>query len=178
MFLSIFLYQKYPFCPNLCIWLVAMATDRLKLPNIYLNKSPKGQRSLTWVQCAKVKCGHFKRIRSKTTAKRWRHHFPHYKSMGAFRCHENQSFNPICPKTLCSLSPTQMMLPIHIKFDIRSKMWNFRHSRAGNSRMSGLIWPKIELDHAFMPILVTSNFDDDLLAWRQHFPIINLWEIF
>ena len=27
--------------------------------------------------------------------------------------------------------------------------------------MSGLIWPKIELDSAFMPVLVTSNFDDD-----------------
>ena len=27
--------------------------------------------------------------------------------------------------------------------------------------MSGLIQPKIELDWAFMPVLVTSNFDDD-----------------
>ena len=27
--------------------------------------------------------------------------------------------------------------------------------------MSGLIWPKIELDQAFVPVLVTSNFDDD-----------------
>ena len=26
--------------------------------------------------------------------------------------------------------------------------------------MSGLIQPKIELDQAFMPVLVTSNFDD------------------
>ena len=54
-------------------------------------------------------------IRSKTTEKRWRHHFPHYKSMGTFCCHGNQSFDPICPKTLCSLSPIPMML--HIKFD-------------------------------------------------------------
>ena len=51
----------------------------------------------------------------KNTEKRWRHCFPHYKSMWAFCCHGNQSFNPICPKTLCSLSPTQVML--HIKFD-------------------------------------------------------------
>ena len=29
--------------------------------------------------------------------------------------------------------------------------------------MSGLIRPKIELDQAFMPVLVTSNFDDDLI---------------
>ena len=56
-----------------------------------------------------------KRIRSKTTEKKWRHHFPHYKSMGAFCCHGNQSFDPLCPKTLCSLSPTPLML--HIKFD-------------------------------------------------------------
>ena len=27
--------------------------------------------------------------------------------------------------------------------------------------MSGLIRPKIELDQVFMPVLVTSNFDDD-----------------
>ena len=27
--------------------------------------------------------------------------------------------------------------------------------------MSCLIWPKIELDQVFKPVLVTSNFDDD-----------------
>ena len=32
---------------------------------------------------------------------------------------------------------------------------------ASNSKMSGLIRSKIELDRAFMPALVTSNFDDD-----------------
>ena len=57
-----------------------------------------------------------KKIRSKTTEKRWRHHFSHYKSMGAFCCHGNQSFDLICLKTLCSLSPTPVML--HIKFDL------------------------------------------------------------
>ena len=56
-----------------------------------------------------------KSIRSKTTEKRWRHHFPHYTSMGAFCCHGNQSFDPICPKTLGSLSPIPVML--HIKLD-------------------------------------------------------------
>ena len=34
------------------------------------------------------------------------------------------------------------------------------HSRASNSKMSGLIRPKIKFDQAFMPVLVTSNFDD------------------
>ena len=33
--------------------------------------------------------------------------------------------------------------------------------------MSGLIWPKIKLDPAFMPVLVTSNFDDDLIKNEQ-----------
>ena len=28
--------------------------------------------------------------------------------------------------------------------------------------MSSLIWPKIELDQAFMPVLVTSNFYDSV----------------
>ena len=41
------------------------------------------------------------------------------------------------------------------------KVWNFRHSRASNSKMSGLIQPKIESDRAFKPVLITSNFDDD-----------------
>ena len=33
--------------------------------------------------------------------------------------------------------------------------------------MSGLIRPKIELDRAFMPVLVTSNFDDDSIKHEQ-----------
>ena len=56
-----------------------------------------------------------KMIGSKTTEKRWRRRFPHYKSVGAFCCHGNQIFEPICPKTLCRLSATPMML--HIRFD-------------------------------------------------------------
>ena len=55
-----------------------------------------------------------KKDRIKTTEKMWRHHFPHHKSMGTFCCHGNQNFDAICPKTICSLSTTPMML--HIKF--------------------------------------------------------------
>ena len=33
--------------------------------------------------------------------------------------------------------------------------------------MSGLIQPKIKLDWAFMPVLVTSNFDDDSIKNEQ-----------
>ena len=50
---------------------------------------------------------------------------------------------------------------------LSSKVWNFCHSRASNSKMSGLIWPKIELDRAFMPVLVTSNFDDNSIKNEQ-----------
>ena len=110
-----------------------------------------------------------KRIRSKTTEKRWRHHFPHYKSMGAFCYHGNQGFEPICPKTLCSLSPIPgdathkiwSRLANWLQRYLSSNVWNFRHSRASNAIMSGLIQPKIELDPAFMPVLVTSSFDED-----------------
>ena len=79
--------------------------------------------------------------------------------------------NPI-PKTLCSFSPTPMML--HIKFDnewqLASEIYKFKSVkfsslRASNSKMSGLIPPKIELDRAFTPVLVTSNFDDELCYW-------------
>ena len=33
--------------------------------------------------------------------------------------------------------------------------------------MNGLIQPKIELDQAFMPVLITSNFDDDSIKNEQ-----------
>ena len=33
--------------------------------------------------------------------------------------------------------------------------------------MSGLIWPKLELDRALMPVLATSNVDDDSIKNKQ-----------
>ena len=51
----------------------------------------------------------------KSNRERWRHHLPHYKSMGAFCCYGRHNFDPICLITLCSLSPPPVML--HIKFD-------------------------------------------------------------
>ena len=111
-----------------------------------------------------------KRIGSKATKKRRRHHFPHYKSIGAFCCHGHQSFDPNCLKILCSLSPPPVML--HRKFDQDSptgfrdiqvrKCKIFRQSRASNSKASSLIRPEIKLVRAFMPVLVTSNFDDSI----------------
>ena len=43
----------------------------------------------------------------------------------------------------------------------------FHHSRASNSKVSSLIQPKIKLMLAFMPVLVTSNFDDDSIKNEQ-----------
>ena len=37
--------------------------------------------------------------------------------MGAIRCHGHQSSYPICPKTLCSLSPTPMMVQTKFRYD-------------------------------------------------------------
>ena len=52
--------------------------------------------------------------------------------------------------------------------------------------MIGLIRPKIEFDQVFMPVLVTSNFDDDSVKMNElacetpfsHYKSISLQEIF
>ena len=131
-----------------------------------------------------------KRTGSKTTKKRWRHNFPHYKSTGAFCCHGNQSFNPICPKTLCSLFPTPMML--HVKFD-QDKLTGFRGIQVqmceifvtqGQVTPKWWVWfsPKSNLTEllclSWLPATLTMiRSKINKLAWRQHFPIISLWEI-
>ena len=110
------------------------------------------------ILCMSLLPASIKRIGSKTTEKRWRHCFSHYMSM--FCCHGHQSFHPVCPKALCGISPTRVML--HIKFDkIGHLASEIIKLRVCNSKLSGLIRPKIELDRAFMPGLVSSNFDDD-----------------
>ena len=55
------------------------------------------------------------KIQSKMKELEWSQGFPHYNPMGAICCHRNQSSDPIWPKTLCSQSPTPMML--QMKFD-------------------------------------------------------------
>ena len=125
-----------------------------------------------------------KRIGSKTTEKRWRHHFPHYKSLGAFCRHGNQSFDPIFPQTLCSLSLTPIML--HIKFD---QVWptGFRNIQVQKCEIfftQGLVTPKwvvwfgtksnstALLCLSWLPsILMIIRSKKNEIAWRQHFPI-------
>ena len=43
--------------------------------------------------------------------------FHQYNPMGAICCHGNQSSNPIWPKTICSQSPTPMMLQMKFNYD-------------------------------------------------------------
>ena len=74
----------------------------------------QGQLALSEILCMSSLPASIKRIGSKPTEKRWRHHFPHYKSMRVFCCHGHKSFDPICLKTLCNFSLPPVML--HIKF--------------------------------------------------------------
>ena len=133
-----------------------------------------------------------KRIRSKAAEKSWRYHFPHYTSVGAFCYHGHQRFDPICLKTLCSLSPSPAML--HIKFDqdwwptglsgISVRKCNIFVIQ-GQVTPKWVVWsgPKSNsfelLCLSWLPVtlmMIRSKMNE--LAWRQHFPIIGLWEIF
>ena len=58
-----------------------------------------------------------KKIRSKMKALACSQHFPNYNPTRAIRCHRHQSSDPIWPKTLCSLSPTPMMVQIKFRYD-------------------------------------------------------------
>ena len=116
--------------------------------------------------------------------KRIGHHFPHNKSMGPFCCHGHLSFDPICLETLCSLSPHPVML--HIKFGLRdiqvrkckifviqgqaTAKWEFWSGpKSNSSELLCLPW-------LLASLMIWSKMNE--LAWRQHFPIISLWEIF
>ena len=84
----------------------------------------------------------YKKDRIKHNGEKVETSYPHYKSMGAFCCHGNQSFDPICPKTLCCLSLTPMMP--HIKYD---KDWptGFRDIQVQNCEIfvtQGQVTPK------------------------------------
>ena len=133
----------------------------------------------------------YKKDRFKSNRERWRHHFSHYKSMGAFCYHGHQSFDPTCLKTLCSLSPTQVML--HMKFDQdwptglrdiqvrKCKIFVIQ----GQVTPKWVVWsgPKSNLSELLclsgLPatsMMIRSKMNE--LEWRQHFPIISLWEFF
>ena len=58
-----------------------------------------------------------KKNQSKMKELEWSQGFSHYNPMGAICCHGNQTSTPIWPKTLCSQSPTQMMLLMKFDYD-------------------------------------------------------------
>ena len=135
----------------------------------------------------------YKKDRGKSTDKRWKHHFHHYKSMGAFCCHGHQSYDPICLKTLCRLSPPPVML--HIKFDqdwptgLRDTCIQVRKCKIfvtqGQVTPKWVVWsgPKSNSSEllclSWLPatlMMIRSKINE--LAWRQHFPIISLWGFF
>ena len=55
-----------------------------------------------------------KKYKLKMKELEWSQGFPHYNPMGAICCHGNQSSDPIRPGTLCSQSPTPMMLQMKL----------------------------------------------------------------
>ena len=132
-----------------------------------------------------------KRIGSKATEKRWTHYFPHYKSVGTFCCHRHQSFDPIILKILCSLSPPSVMLQVKcdqdwptglrdiqvwkckifvIQGQVTPKWVVWSGPKSNSSKLLCLSWLPATL------MMIRSKMNE--LAWRQHFPIIRLWEIF
>ena len=131
-----------------------------------------------------------KSIGSKATEKRWRYHFPYYKSMGAFCCHVHQTFDPICLKTLCSLSSPPVML--HIKFD-QDWLTGLRDIQVrkckifviqGQVTPKWVVWSGLKSNSSellclsWLPAIMMNRLKMNELAWRQHFPIISLWQIF
>ena len=117
--------------------------------------------------------GSIKRIQSKTTEKKWKHHFTHYKSMGVFlrrsRAANSVVGGPIWPKF--ELIHNNMHVLVTSKFEKDRININeeyvmtsiFRHSRAANSVVSGGICPKFKLIQAFMYVLITCKYEKDLI---------------
>ena len=133
----------------------------------------------------------YKKDRIKSNREKVETPFSHYKSMGAFCCHGHHSFDPIYLKTLCSLSPPPVML--HIRFDpnwptgfrdiqvqkckifviqgqVTPKWVLWSGPKSNSSKLLCLSWLPTTL------IMIRSKMN--VLAWRHHFPIISLWEIF
>ena len=111
------------------------------------------------------------KIGSKTTNKKWKHHFPHHKTMGVFLDIQVQitpyyvvisGRNANSSLILCMSS-----IPTHLKWIglIQSeKKWKhqfFRRLRAANFVVRGRIWPNFKLIQALMYIIVTCKYEND-----------------
>ena len=55
-------------------------------------------------------------------------------------------------------------------------MWVFlRRSRAANSEVGGPIWPKFELFHNIMHVLVTSKFEKDRISIKGDYVMTSIF---
>ena len=105
----------------------------------------------------------------KTTKKIWRHHIPHYKSMGVFfrcsRADNSVAGGPIWPKFELVQDNMHVLVTYKFKMDRinsnREKGWHrfFKRSRAANSVISPQIWPKFI--KAFMHVLITYKYEKE-----------------
>ena len=112
-----------------------------------------------------------KKIGSKTTKKRWKHHFPHYKTMGVFLDTQVQitpyyvvlsGRNSNSSYILCMSSiPTNLKWIGLIQSEKKWKYQFFRRLRTAYSVVRGRIWPNFKLIHALMYVIITCKYEKD-----------------
>ena len=141
------------------------------------------------ILCMSLLHASIKRIRSKTTEKRWRHHLPHYKSMRAFCCHGNQSWSNL-PQNLMQPFPHSNDATYKILSRLAIQVQDIKVQKCEIFVTQGQATPKWEvwfgpksnstkiLCLSWLPatlMMIRSKMNE--LAWRHHFPIISLWEV-
>ena len=111
--------------------------------------------------------------------------------MGAFCCHGHQHFVLICLKTLCSLSPSPVMLRIKFDQDWPTGLRDIQVPKCKifviqeQASPKWVVWPGpkstlyklLRLSWLSATLMMIRSKMNEL-AWRQHFPIISLWETF
>ena len=121
-------------------------------------------------------------IGSKTTKKRWRHHNMsienlirpqgHVTPKWLIRSSQNSNLSEILwlswlPASLTKILSKMNELAWRHHFPIISLWEIFRRSRAANSIVSCLIWPKVKLVRDFMHILVTCKYKKNRIKSNQ-----------
>ena len=106
-----------------------------------------------------------KKIGSKTTKKRWKHHFPHHKTID-IQVQITPYYVVLSGRNSNSKISCMSSIPTNLKWIglhvIQSeKKWKhqfFRRLRAANSVVHGWIWPNFKLLPALMLVIVTCKF--------------------
>ena len=130
-----------------------------------------------------------KRIGSKATEKRWRHHFPHYKSMGLSVAMDTRVLIQSASKHYAAFPH-----PSDATHKILSRLANWLRDIKvqkckifviqGQVTPKWVVWSSLKSNSsvilclswlpATVMMMIRSQMNE--LAWRHHFPIINLWE--